>query len=79
MIKIEVEQLIGKAYSENIQDVLRAKLLDKFPNLKVLLRLGANGCAVVTRNLYFKLPVISFANPQILNDYKIIDVTGGGK
>lgn len=76
MRKIEVGKLIGQAYSE---DVIRAKLLDKSPNLRVVLRLGANGCAVVTQNLYIKLPVISFANPQILSDHKIIDVTGGGK
>lgn len=74
----EVEKLVGCTFYDGIEEVLKSKLLSKFPNLKVLLRLGGNGCVFISKDHVIKVPVITKENENILRDYKIIDVTGAG-
>lgn len=77
----ELERIIGPALSEladPIEDIIRTKLLSKYPSLKVLLKLGADGCAIVTKDLHLKCHNITKYNDVILQDYTIVDVTGAG-
>lgn len=46
--------------------------------MKVLLKLGADGCAFVTQDKFIKCGNITTFNKKILDDYKIVDVTGAG-
>jgi Sugar kinases, ribokinase family len=70
---------LGVSFGDNILEIVREKLLTKYPKLKVLLKLGAHGCALITQELYLKCPAITHHNENILKDYKIVDVTGAGK
>lgn len=77
----ELERIIGPAMAEvaePIEEIIRTKLLSKYPTLKVLLKLGADGCAVVTKDLHLKCHNITKYNETILSDYTIVDVTGAG-
>ena len=73
-----MEKLIGCKYHSEIEKEIKIKLLSKFPNLKVLLRLGSNGCALISKDHFIKIPIITKENENILRDYKIVDVTGAG-
>ena len=60
-------------------DKIRSTLLTKYPNLKLLLKLGSHGCAILTSKLYINTPSVTIHNSKIMEDYKIIDTTGAGK
>lgn len=70
--------MLGVPFGDNIVEIVRSKLLNKYPKLKVLLKLGAQGCAIITTDTYVKCPAITHYNENILKDYKIVDVTGAG-
>ena len=53
-------------------------LSEKYKNLRVLLKLGHKGCHYITNALDIKLPTAPEFNPQILNDFQIVDTTGAG-
>jgi ribokinase len=74
----EIQRLIGPIEGKNIEETIRTQLLSKYPNMKVLLKLGADGCAVITRELYVKCGNITTYNRMINDDYKVVDVTGAG-
>jgi len=74
----EVEKLVGCKFYSGIERDIKKKLLTKFPNLKVLLRLGSNGCAFISNDHFLKVAPLTRENENILRDYKIIDVTGAG-
>ena len=57
---------------------VRNKLLTKRPNLRVLLKLGSRGSAIITKDTFVKGEVVTQINKNILNDYKIIDTVGAG-
>jgi sugar/nucleoside kinase (ribokinase family) len=73
-----LERLLGAPFGDDVVDNVRDKLLNKYPKLLVLLKLGAHGCAIITKDLYIKCPAITHYNENILKDYKIVDVTGAG-
>lgn len=63
---------------ETLVEEVRSKLLAKRPNLRVLLKLGSKGSAIITKDIFVKGEVVTHINKNILNDYKIIDTVGAG-
>ena len=57
---------------------IRIKLIKKHPKLKVLLKLGSKGSAMVTDKHFVLGPVPSEINPKVLEDFKIVDTVGAG-
>ena len=58
---------------------IRERLLSKFPKLTVLLKLGEHGCGIITKNDYYTVTAVTKINKKILDEFKIVDVTGAGK
>jgi len=52
--------------------------LTKHPKLRVLLKLGKRGAAIITNEVLVKGPSATRINKAILDDYKIIDTVGAG-
>lgn len=46
--------------------------------MKVLLKLGSKGSAIITQSVYEVCPVVTKINPEVLDEYKIIDAVGAG-
>jgi sugar/nucleoside kinase (ribokinase family) len=63
---------------ELITKEIRSKLLAKHPNLRVLLKLGSKGSAIITSSVFVRGDVVTSINKDILKDYKIIDTVGAG-
>ena len=62
----------------NPAEEIRTKILNKYPNLKVLLKLGSKGSAIITKEHFVEVPVVTTSNPAILENYKIEDTVGAG-
>lgn len=73
---LELEE--GSFELEEAVKEIRGKLLKRHPHLKVLLKLGSRGSAVVSVDEFVRGEVATKVNPAILNDYKIIDTVGAG-
>jgi len=75
-----LERLIGSVpeETEKRNETIRNTLLSKHPNLKLLLKLGHKGCAILGKNQFYYRDVVTSYNKNILNDYKIVDTTGAG-
>lgn len=52
--------------------------MTKHPKLRVLLKLGKRGAAIITNEVLVKGPSATRINKAILDDYKIIDTVGAG-
>lgn len=64
---------------ENLDiELIREKLLKKYSKLVVVLKLGANGSAVLTEKEFIKCDSVTKINGKILEDFKIVDTTGAG-
>jgi len=74
----ELEKFIGHGLQGDVEGTIRRDLLVKYPHLKVLLKLGVHGCAVITKGLHIKCGNITTFNSTILKDYTVVDVTGAG-
>lgn len=62
----ELARLMEKQ-SDNIStEEIRKILLSKYPNLIVVLKLGANGSAVLTEKTRIDVPSVGKINPKIL-------------
>lgn len=57
---------------------MRSKIISKYPNLKVILKLGTKGSTIITDKLYIHGNVATKINPNVLKSYKIIDTVGAG-
>jgi ribokinase len=57
---------------------VRSKIISKYKNLKVLLKLGSKGSSLITDKFSIHCDVVSVINPSILTKYKIIDTVGAG-
>lgn len=62
----------------NPVEEIRQKIIAKYKNLKVLLKLGSKGSMLITDSLEVKVDVCTNRNKQVLEDYKIIDTVGAG-
>lgn len=72
VINVEVD-------GENLDiEMIREKLLNKYEELVVVLKLGSKGSAVLTKDSFIKCDTVTKINPEILNKYKIVDTTGAG-
>jgi ribokinase len=67
--KLDLEAIAGE---------IRGKLLAKHPSLKVLLKLGSKGSAIVTSEVLVRGEVVTSINKSVLADYRIIDTVGAG-
>jgi ribokinase len=72
------ETIIGRTELEPLAEEIRKKLIERHPNLRVLLKLGSKGSAVITKDVVVRGDVVTSINKDILNDYKIIDTVGAG-
>lgn len=63
---------------DSVVDEIRGKLLAKHPKLRVLLKLGSKGSAIITPTVFVKGDVVTAINKTVLSDYKIIDTVGAG-
>jgi sugar/nucleoside kinase (ribokinase family) len=63
---------------DNPVEEIRTKIIAKYKNLKVLLKLGSKGSSLITDKLYIHCDVATKINPAILTKYKIIDTVGAG-
>lgn len=68
----------GKLDLPAIAGEIRSKLIAKHPNLRVLLKLGSKGSAIITSEVLVRGDVVTGLNPAILQDYSIIDTVGAG-
>lgn len=73
---IEIKE--GEFDLEQVAIEIREKLIKKHPNLKVLLKLGSRGSAVITSDLLVRGEVVTSINKNILQDFKILDTVGAG-
>ncbi len=64
--------------TKNLTEEIRTKLLAKYPNLRVLLKQGSRGSAIVTKTVYIECPTPNKVNKDIGEDYHIIDTVGAG-
>lgn len=62
----------------NPVEEIRHKIIAKYKNLKVLLKLGSKGSMLITDSLEVRVDVCTNRNKQVLEDYKIIDTVGAG-
>lgn len=70
---------IGEEFNlDNVAKEIRNKLLAKHPNLKVLLKLGSRGSAMITTDIVVQGNSVTALNPQVLKDYTIVDTVGAG-
>lgn len=74
----ETIKITKDLHIDEIATELRQKLLAKHPNLKVLLKLGSKGSAIVTSTVQVRGDVVTAINPAVLEEYKIIDTVGAG-
>ena len=63
---------------EKISKSVREVLLTKHPKLRVLLKLGKRGAAIITNEVSVPGPSATKINKSVLDDYKIIDTVGAG-
>lgn len=63
----------------NNTEEFRSVLLKKFPNLRILLKLGSQGSQIITNEIDIKIPTVNKIKPEINDNYKIVDTTGAGK
>ena len=68
----------GKVDLPVIANEIRSKLLTKHANLRVLLKLGSKGSAIITSEVVVKGDVVTAINPSILQEYSIVDTVGAG-
>jgi sugar/nucleoside kinase (ribokinase family) len=68
----------GKLDLEAIAEQIRKKIIAKHPNLRVLLKLGSKGSAIVTADVLVRGEVVTAINKTVLQDYNIIDTVGAG-
>ncbi|CAI2375864.1 unnamed protein product [Moneuplotes crassus] len=70
----ELERVLGSDFDKSLSGIYNAaKLREKFPNLSILLKLGANGSAFISQDYTLEAPAVT--------DFKgksIIDTTGAG-
>ena len=52
--------------------------MTKHPKLRVLLKLGSKGSAIITNHVAVWAPTATTVNPLVLKDFKIIDTVGAG-
>lgn len=77
--KTELERLIGSWENEQEMNALiKVKLLDKYPQMRVLLKKGGEGCAFLAGEDCVSEPSVTQKNPEILNSHSIVDTTGAG-
>ena len=75
----ELARLMNEQDPEKIGiNEIRNKLLTRFPNLVVVLKLGAKGSAVVTSDLHIVAGSVTMKRKEILEEFKIVDTTGAG-
>jgi len=75
----ELSRIIGDSVGDKVDiENIRSTLLTKHQNLKILLKLGSRGCAVLTKDTYVDSSVVTHHNSQILEDFKVADTTGAG-
>jgi len=72
---LRIDESINK---ENVVEEIRKKLIEKHPNLRVLLKLGSHGASIITKDYYVQCEVATKVNPHVLDEYKIIDTVGAG-
>ena len=79
LLRIDSSIELGEDYDfEQITQEVRMKLISKHPSLCVLLKLGSKGAAMITGDVAIKGNSVTCVNPQVLQDYKIIDTVGAG-
>lgn len=79
LLRLDPSIVIAEDFKlEDAAKEIRSTLLTKHPNLRVLLKLGSKGSAVITNNTAVKADSVTLLNPQILKEYKIIDTVGAG-
>jgi len=74
----ELERIIGSYELDEVEHKIRERLLSKFPKLTVLLKLGEHGCGIITKNDCYTVTAVTKINKKILDEFKIVDVTGAG-
>lgn len=79
LLRIDPTIQIGDDFVlEDAAQEIRLKLLKSYPNLKVLLKLGSKGSAIITSELAVQGHSVTIVNTEILKDYKIVDTVGAG-
>jgi sugar/nucleoside kinase (ribokinase family) len=79
LLRLDPTIEIGEHFSlEVAAEEIRKKLISKHPNLKVLLKLGSKGSAIITPELAVQGDVVTSLNPDVLKDFKIVDTVGAG-
>jgi ribokinase len=79
LLRIDPTMQIGEEFVlEDAAQEIRSKLLASYPNLKVLLKLGSKGSAIITTDLAVQGHSATAINSEVLKDYKIVDTVGAG-
>ncbi|CAD8169824.1 unnamed protein product [Paramecium octaurelia] len=82
----ELERILGEDLNmnadSNVEEFLSKTIHDKvftrYPDLIVLLKLGSNGSMLVTKEYSVRCQTVTQLNPNILEEYKIVDTVGAG-
>jgi len=61
----------------NIENI-RETVMKKYPQMKVLLKLGSHGCHMIGKDFDLKVPTVNNFNDQIMKDHPIVNTTGAG-
>lgn len=74
----ELARLMNSKSANITTEEIRNSLLAKYPNLIVVLKLGENGSAILTKQTRIDVTSAGKLNPKIMQDHKIVDTTGAG-
>lgn len=78
--EVELSKIFGESNETDIKclETKCKKLLQEFPSLKILLKLGKEGCAYSDANKFIICPAATKLNASLLDEHKIIDTVGAG-
>lgn len=74
----ELARLLKIDESQINEQLIKEKLVQSHPNLKVLLKQGSKGSTIITKDFSVSVNSAGNYNPEILKEYSILNTVGAG-